>query len=80
MIPIKNDCYEIIDVDATVDTVDTYEANEIRFIRKNKEKIIEKAQKVHDKRILNNNVFLNKTCCDFQKLEISYQNFNIDLY
>ena len=77
MIPIKNDCYEIIDVDATVDT---YEANEIRFIRTKKEKIIEQAKKVHDKRILNNNVFLNKTCCDFQKLEISYQNFNIDLY
>ena len=38
MIPIKNDCYEIIDVDATVDT---YEANEIRFIRKNKSTIKE---------------------------------------
>ena len=73
MIPIRNDLYEILDIDATVDT---YEANEIRFIRKNKDKIIQKAHKVHDNRIKGQNRFLNSTCCDFALLEKEYTNYN----
>lgn len=66
MIPVKDGVFSFLDVDATKDT---YEANEIRFIRKHKEKIIRKAQKVHDDRILKHNSFLFRTCCDFIKLE-----------
>ena len=66
MIPIKSGVYSFMEIDATTDT---YEANEIRFIRKHREQIIHKAQKVHDDRILKHNFFLYKTCCDFIKLE-----------
>ena len=73
MIPVTDDNYEIIDIDATEDT---YEANEIRFIRKNKEKITHKAQKVHDDRTTKYDKFLYKTCCDFQKLEDGCLKYN----
>ena len=66
MIPVKSGVFSFLNIDAAKDT---YEANEIRFIRKHKEKIIHKAQKVHDDRILKHNTFLYKTCCDFIKLE-----------
>ena len=66
MIPVKTGVYSCLVIDATTDT---YEANEIRFIRKHKEQIIHKAQKVHDDRILKYNPFLYKVCCDFIKLE-----------
>ena len=72
MIPVKASVYSLMSIDATVDT---YEANEVRFIRKHKEKIIQKAQKVHDDRINKYNPFLYKTCCDFAKLEVACDNY-----
>ena len=66
MIPVSDNLYEILDIDAPKDT---YESNEIRFIRKNKTKIITKANNVYINRINANDHFLNKTCCDFRKLE-----------
>ena len=73
MIPVADKNFHLINIDAEIDT---YEANEIRFIRKNKERIINKARKVHDDRILKRDYFLRKTCCDFEKLEQEYMNFN----
>lgn len=73
MIPVLDTVYEKEELDAAVDT---YEANEVRFIRKNKEKIIQKAKKVHDDRVATTDAFLNKTCCDFEKLEKLYTSFN----
>ncbi len=69
MIPIISGQYEHIDIDAEKNT---YESNEIRFIRKNKEKIINKAHKVYNDRINKNDNFLNIYCCDFKKLEEGY--------
>ncbi len=73
MIPVKSGVYSFIEVDATQNT---YEANEIRFIRKHKEQIVHKAQKVHDDRILKHNSFLYKTCCDFIRLEEACQSYS----
>ena len=75
MIPVKRELYELIQVDAEADT---YESNEIRFIRKNKDKIIHKAQKVHDDRMTKHDKFLYRTCCDFGKLEDAYENFSTE--
>lgn len=72
MFPVKEGVYTELSIDATVDT---YESNEIRFIRKNKEKVIQKAQKVYDERTTKHNPFIVKTCCDFKKLEANYQKF-----
>lgn len=74
MIPVFEGTYKLKEIDASVDT---YESNEIRFIRKNKDKIISKAQKVHDKRIENKDAFLQRICCDFALLESEYQNYKL---
>jgi len=72
MIPVKVGLYSSMEIDSQKDT---YEANEIRYIRKHKDQIIHKAQKVHDDRILKHNAFLYKTCCDFVKLEEACTNY-----
>jgi len=72
MIPVKDGVYIKLDIDTRLDT---YELNEIRFIRKNQDKIIEKAQKVYNKRIRNTDQFLKRICCDFKKLEEHYLDF-----
>lgn len=72
MIPVKEGYYTLMEVDAEKDT---YEANEIRFIRKNKDRIIQKAKKVHNDRMTKHDKFLYKTCCDFGELEEKYESF-----
>lgn len=72
MIPIKEEWCNKLNINAEEDT---YEANEIRFIRKNRERIIAKAQKIHDKRIEGNDRFLNYICCDFELLEDNYTKY-----
>ena len=74
MFPVKDGVYSIMEINAETDT---YESKEFRFIRKNKEAIINRAQKVHSERTTKNNAFMNKTCCDFKKLENNYLNFSI---
>ena len=74
MFPVKEGVYSIMEINAESDT---YESNEIRFIRKNKEAIINRAQKVHTERTTKNNSFMNRTCCDFKKLEQDYLGFSI---
>ncbi len=74
MFPVKEGVYSIMEINAESDT---YESNEIRFIRKNKEAIINRAQKVHTERTTKNNSFMNRTCCDFIKLEQDYLGFSI---
>ena len=69
MIPIFEEAITPISIDATVDT---YESNEIRFIRKTWEVIQEKALKVYNRRYdteSRNYEFFVRTCCDFKKLE-----------
>ena len=72
MIPITDQYYTLVSVNAEIDT---YEANEIRFIRKNKDNITRKARKVHDDRMTKHDKFLYKTCCDFSKLEEYYEKY-----
>ena len=72
MFPVKEGVYSLLEIDAEVDT---YESNEIRFIRKNKDRIIKKAQKVYEERTTKHNPFLLKSCCDFKELEAHYQSF-----
>ena len=74
MFPVVEGVYSLMEINAELDT---YESNEIRFIRKNKEAIINKAQKVHTERTTKSNFFMNKTCCDFEKLENDYLGFSI---
>ncbi len=71
MIPVAEGLFKYIEITAE----NTYEANEIRFIRKNRDKIINKAQKVHDERLTKDDWFLKKTCCDFNKLEQHYTEY-----
>ena len=73
MFPVKEGADSIISIDPEQDT---YESNEIRFIRKNMTKIIEKTIKLHEKVMKQNNNFLRVTCCNFKKLEEHYQEFN----
>ena len=73
MFPVKEGVYSALEIDAEVDT---YESNEIRFIRKNRDKIIKKAQKVYTDRTTKHDTFLFKTCCDFKKLEENYQKYS----
>ena len=73
MFPVKDGVYSLIDIDPAKNT---YESNEVRYIRKNKDKIIAKAQKLHDSRINQPTNFLLKTCCDFKKLENVYQDYS----
>lgn len=72
MFPVKEGTYKALEIDALKDT---YESNEIRYIRKNKEKIIAKAKKVYENRVNQSNSFLIKTCYDFEKLESYYEDF-----
>ena len=72
MFPVKDGVYTLLAIDPTRDT---YESNEIRFIRKNAEKIIAKTIKLREKRLLANDAFLTRNCCDFKKLEEHYQEF-----
>lgn len=72
MIPVFDDVFSIMDIDAEKDT---YEANEIRFIRKHKEDIIRKARKVYSDRIIGKDFFLQKVCCDFSLLEKKYLDY-----
>ena len=73
MFPVKEGVYSALEIDAKVNT---YESNEIRFIRKNRDNIIKKAQRVYTDRTTKHNNFLFRTCCDFEKLEENYQNFS----
>ena len=69
MIPVFDDVITPLNIDPTVDT---YESNEIRYIRKHWDAIQTKAKKVYDTRYDTNSLdydFFGKTCCDFKKLE-----------
>ena len=64
--------YEKIEIDPLVNT---YELNEVRYIRKHRDGIIRKARLVYEKRKENADEFLKKTCCDFEKLESHYMEY-----
>ncbi len=69
MIPVFDAVITPLAIDPTVDT---YESNEVRFIRKNWEKIQAKAKKVYTTRYDEDShdySFFQRTCCDFKKLE-----------
>ncbi len=72
MFPVKEGTYTALEINAEIDT---YESNEIRYIRKNSKNIIDKAKKVHADRTTKHNPFLFKACCDFKKLEENYMNY-----
>ncbi|MCR5796577.1 MAG: type III toxin-antitoxin system ToxN/AbiQ family toxin [Eubacterium sp.] len=72
MIPVPDNAYTILQIDATKNT---YETNEIRFVRKHKEDIIKKAKKVYSDRLAGKDLFLCKHCCDFAKLESASRRF-----
>ena len=72
MFPVQEGLYTELEIDPVVDT---YESNEIRYIRKHKDEIVNKAIKVYTKRITKTNDFLKRTCCDFKKLEEHYKEY-----
>lgn len=72
MFPVKEGSYTALEIDPAVDT---YESNEIRYIRKHKEEIVNKAIKVYMKRTTKANDFLKKACCDFKNLEEHYKEY-----
>lgn len=74
MFPVVEGTYTLLSIDPQKDT---YESNEIRYIRKNKESIIRKAKNVYEDRTTNTNAFLNKTCCDFRRLENGCAAFSV---
>ena len=75
MIPVKDDVCSKLEINTASDT---YQLNEIRFIRKNRNKIISKAQKVHNQRIQGKDQFLRWVCCDYKLLEEHYQEFVLE--
>lgn len=72
MIPVLEGTYTLLDIDPSEDT---YESNEIRFIRKHQDSIIVKAQNVYNKRIKNSDSFLRLVCCDFELLENKFRDY-----
>lgn len=73
MFPVLEGLYTPLEINPTKDT---YELNEIRYIRKHSDEIINKATKVYVNRTTKGNEFLQKTCCDFNKLEKYYMEYN----
>ena len=72
MIPVFDAVYSELTIDVTVDT---YESNEIRYIRKHGKSIIKKAISVYTKRLSGRDPFLQRICCDFQKLDIARDSY-----
>ena len=75
MIPVNEEIITALEIDPKVDT---YESNEIRYLRKNWESIEEKATNVFNQRYdtkSHNFGFLKKTCCDFKKLETALEQY-----
>ena len=75
MIPVNEEIITALEIDPKVDT---YESNEIRYLRKNWESIEEKATNVFNQRYdtkSHNFGFLKKTCCDFKKLETALERY-----
>ena len=76
MIPVTENVITKISINSQNDT---YELNEIRFIRKNWDKIKNKAANVHSLRYNSGSAhysFLVKNCCDFNKLEAAMANYS----
>ena len=69
MIPVTEGVCTLLDIDTDKDT---YEANEIRYIRRNRGKIIKKAKMVHQQRLQGDDSFLRRICCNFELLEEHY--------
>ena len=77
MIPVNEQIITALEIDSETDT---YESNEIRYLRKNWETIKKKAEKIFNQRYdieSYNFNFLKKTCCDFKKLEKALDQFEI---
>ncbi len=75
MIPVRDDLITPLEIDSQKDT---YESNEIRYLRKNWGDIESKAKKVYNERKNSNSPhfsFLDKACCDFVKLENALHKF-----
>lgn len=75
MIPVTDKLITALDIDPETDT---YESNEIRYLRKNWENIEKKAVNVFNQRYdtkSHNFDFLKRTCCDFRKLEIVLEQY-----
>lgn len=75
MIPVNEQVITALNINPEIDT---YESNEIRYLRKNWGSIQKKAGKVFEQRYDTqsyNYNFLTKTCCDFKKLESALQNY-----
>lgn len=68
MFPVKPGVYTALQINPITDT---YESNEIRYIRKHELEIKKKAQKVYNSRTGTPDNFLIKVCCDFKKIENS---------
>ena len=77
MFPIQDNIIKTVKIDPLVDT---YCANEIRYIRKKWKDIEEKAKNVYNERYdmgSRNYSFLQRTCCDFKKLEQEYEKYSL---
>mgnify|MGYP004662966789 FL=1 len=77
MIPVNEQIITVLEIDSETDT---YESNEIRYLRKNWETIKKKAANVFEQRYdteSHNFNFLKRTCCDFKKLESALDQYEI---
>ncbi len=76
MVPVQDDMISPLSIDPMVDT---FESNEIRYLRKNWKTVEEKAFNVFEQRYdssSHNFGFLQKTCCDFKKLENALEHYS----
>lgn len=75
MIPITENLITAVDINPRTDT---YESNEIRYLRKNWKDIKIKASNVYKKRYDDSSKdfkFYEQTCCDFKKLEVALEGY-----
>ena len=75
MIPVTEDIITALTINPETDT---YESNEIRYLRKNWESIEKKAVNVYNQRYATKSAnfdFLKRTCCDFKKLETALEQY-----
>lgn len=75
MIPVTEDIITALNIDPEIDT---YESNEIRYLRKNWENIEKKATNVYNQRYDTESFnfdFLKRTCCDFKRLESALERY-----
>lgn len=77
MIPVHNSALISFDINSEEDEayIELLK-RQVRWINKNKEKVLGHAQKTYNEVVVKNNSFMKGICCDFKKLERACNRYN----